>query len=385
MLPLLLDGWLWLTAAAWGLAALVWLIGLRVVRRLPPARSGSAAGEPLPRVSVIVAARDEQDRIDTTVRRLLDQRGVGCEPIVVDDRSADGTAGRLAAIAAREPALRVIRIETLPAGWLGKCHALHAGAAAATGDWLLFTDADTWMERDLVARAVAAAVADGAAHLCVVPHQRIGSAWGRAANLAFALVLIGQAAGANRDRPGSFIGIGAFNLVRADAYRAIGGHGSLRMDVVDDLKLGLLLRRAGHRTRVWFSGPDMEVAWAATGGGILRALEKNSFAMFRYSLARAGAAFAASAGLWLTAVLGPLTARPGGYAAAAGFASLVVPAVVASRRAGWGILPALLTPLALVLMPLSVARSTWVALRRGGVTWRGTFYPLPELRRGVVK
>jgi len=334
---------------------------------------------------VVVAARDEQDRIEITVRRLLDQRDIDLELIVVDDRSADGTAALLASLATREPALRVIRIPSLPAGWLGKCHALEVGAAEATRDWILFTDADTWMEPDVVARAAAAARADRVDHLCVIPHQRIGSLWGRAANLAFALVMIGQAAGVNRDWPGSFIDIGAFNLVRADAYRAIGGHRNLRMEVIDDLKLGLLLRRAGYRTRVWFSGAAMEVTWAATGGGILRALEKNSFAMFRYSLTRAGVTFAASAGLWLTALLGPLTARPGGYAAAAGFAALVVPAVVASRRASWGFLPALLTPFALALMPVAVARSAWVALHRGGVTWRGTFSPLSDLRQGVVK
>ncbi len=384
MLPNLVDAWLWLTAAAWVLAAAAWLAGLRTVRLLPGLPAAAAAGTP-PRVSVVVAARNEVDRIETTVRRLLDQRGIDLELIVVDDRSEDATAAVLARLASVHPALRVMRVDTLPAGWLGKCHALHTGAAAATGDWILFTDADAWMDSDVVSRAVAAGRDAGAAHVCLIPHQRIRSIWGRAANLAFALVMIGQAAGANRDRRGAFVGIGAFNLVAADAYRTIGGHEALRMEVIDDLKLGLLLRRAGYRTRIWFSGDAMEVAWAATAAGILRALEKNSFAVFAYSLPRALAATAFSGGLWLSALLGPATARPAGFAAAAGLVSLIIPAAVACREAGWGPLPAILTPLAIVLMPLSVTRSTWLALRRGGVTWRGTFYPLAALRRGVVK
>jgi len=387
MLPTLLDAWLWLTGAAWTLAAVGWLAGLRTVRLLPTGadRAARSAGEPAPSISVVVAARDEAERIETTVRRLLAQRDVRLELIVVDDRSGDGTTPVLARLAAAHPALKVIRVDALPPGWLGKCHALHAGAAVATGDWILFTDADTWMNPDVVSRAVAAAVRTGADHVCLIPHQRIRSVWGRAANLAFALVMIGQAAGANRDRRGAFVGIGAFNMVSTDAYRAIGGHESLRMEVIDDLKLGLLLRRAGFRTRIWFSGNAMEVAWAATAGGILRALEKNSFAVFGYRLPRAVAATALSGGLWLSAMLGPAMAWPAGFVAAAGLASLILPAAVACREAGWGPLPAILTPLAVVLMPLSVARSTWLALRRGGVTWRGTFYPLAALRRGVVK
>src|SRR6478752_6884393 len=86
-----------------------------------------------PRVSVVLAARDEEARLETTVRRLLAQEGVDLEVIVVDDRSTDRTGEILRRLAEEDPRLVVVRVDTLPAGWLGKCHACQAGAARATG------------------------------------------------------------------------------------------------------------------------------------------------------------------------------------------------------------------------------------------------------------
>lgn len=95
-----------------------------------------------PCVSVVIAARDEEARIEMTARNLLSQEDVELEVIAVDDRSTDRTGEILGRIAETEPRLKVLRVDALPEGWLGKCHACHMGTQSATGEWLLFTDAD---------------------------------------------------------------------------------------------------------------------------------------------------------------------------------------------------------------------------------------------------
>src|SRR5262245_2868349 len=127
--------------------AIAGLINLRWVRRLPSLKELATPGRKLPveqpvRCSVVIAARDEAARIEQTLRHLLAQRGVEAEFIIVDDRSTDGTGDIVDRFAKDDSRVRVKRVEVLPEGWLGKCHACHLGASAATGDWILFTDAD---------------------------------------------------------------------------------------------------------------------------------------------------------------------------------------------------------------------------------------------------
>jgi len=382
--PLLLDLIFGLIAAFW----LFWTsrLSLAMLRgpALPSIERLGAVFE-TPRVSVIIAARDEERRIETTVVRLLAQRHVDLELIVVDDRSTDSTPEILARLASRDPRLRTVRVDALPEGWIAKTHALHLAGSVATGDWLLFTDADCWMSEEVVARAVRAAQVEKVDHVTISPTQRKMQLTGKAASIVFAFALIKNGAGVNQDRRRSFIGIGAFNLVRTDAWRALGGHEPLRLEICDDMKLGLLLSRAGRRTRAYWGGHDMEVEWAATAGQLVRAIEKNIFAMLRFSVPLVLLAVGINFFLWGGALLGPLTGRPAGIAAGLALATLILPARMVSRRAGWGWLPALLAPLFFITLAVAVARSALVTLARGGVRWRDTFYPLAQLRRGVVK
>src|SRR5579862_8292701 len=100
------------------------------------------AGTPWPRVSIVVACRNEEAAIRQAVSSLLSQDYPAYEVVAVDDRSEDATGAILREVGARHPALTVVRVDALPEGWLGKTNALHRGAARASGDWLLFTDAD---------------------------------------------------------------------------------------------------------------------------------------------------------------------------------------------------------------------------------------------------
>src|SRR5258706_6982803 len=207
------------TAALFLAMALAALWNLRWVHRLPTLESIAAAEQPLPasatearaRCSVVIAARNEEARIEGTLRHLLAQRGVEAEFIVVDDRSTDRTSEILRRLAKEDARVKVLRVDKLPEGWLGKCHACHLGANAATGDWILFTDADCWLKPDVIERAVQLAQRDGADHVVISPGVDLKSPTTRAWHLMFLTSISHWFSGVNRDRPKSYIGSGAFN------------------------------------------------------------------------------------------------------------------------------------------------------------------------------
>jgi cellulose synthase/poly-beta-1,6-N-acetylglucosamine synthase-like glycosyltransferase len=379
-----IDLLLWLLAAGWFAHTVGRLFDLRSIDALPPLPAGGLPGRPA-RVSVVIAARNEESRIERSVSKLLEQNNVELEIRIVDDRSTDRTPSILEELQQRDPRVRVIRVEQLPAGWLGKPHACHLGASRTTGDWLLFTDADAWIGPDVLARAVHAAKQEGADHLCLGPGQQGSTLAARAALIHFWMGMLWSAARANRDGRRSFIGVGAFNLVRAEAYHAIGGHEPLRLEVIDDLKLGALLGRAGCRSRFFEAMRDVEVHWAPTAAGVVRALEKNLFALFGFSVTLAAGAALALTVIHLATFLAPLTLRPAGVAAFLGMASTAIPVWGMARRAGWGTVAALLSPFMGLLLVAAIVHSTWITIRDGGVRWRDTFYPLDLLRRGLVR
>ena len=389
----------WLELLLWGVAAVFFgmtaasCFHLRWARRLPSFASlhangplvSSTPGDSLLRVSVVLAARDEEARIENTMRRLLAQQEVQLEIIAVDDRSHDRTGEILRRLAKEDPRIKPLRVDVLPEGWLGKCHACHLGAAAATGDWILFTDADCWLKPDVLARALRVAKLEGADHITLTPGIAPTGVGAQVWHLAFLISLANWFSGVNRDQPKAYFGIGAFNLVRATAYRACGGYEALRLSVVDDFKLGLLLRRSGHRTRAFIGGDDTECHWGTTVRGMIGIMEKNYFAAMDY---RTGAAVGLGViGLILFggAFLGPLTGTRAGYAAGLAFLSLAWPASVAASRLGWSRWMALFTPFIFPVVFYAILNSAMVTLRQGGIRWRDTFYPLDLLRRGSVR
>src|SRR5678816_4074600 len=133
-------------------------------------------------------------------------------------------------------------------------------------------------------RAVRVAERDGADHVTLSPGTVLESLGAQAWHLLFLTSLLNWFSGVNRDRPKAYVGIGAFNLVRATAYRQCGGYEALRLTVVDDIKLGLPLRRAGKRTRAFLGVDDVECHWGATVGSMIKIMEKNYFAVTGFRL-----------------------------------------------------------------------------------------------------
>jgi len=367
------------------------------IGRLPDLARAPAAlpdGTAWPRLSVVVACRNEEVAIRQALSSLLAQDYPLLEIIAVDDRSEDATGAILRELSAAYPALRIARIDVLPPGWLGKTNALHHGAAQATGDWILFTDADIVFAPDALRRAVAWAVRDRLGHVVALPHFIAPGLLERGFVSLFGLFLLLHLRVDELRRPGSaaHVGIGAFNLVRRDSYQAIGGHERLRMEVVDDVKLGLLLRRSGARQGCADSGGLVRVRWQYGFIPSMRGLLKNFFAGSDYGWA----------GTLRSVLLVPLiTTFPAVYLALSSWSSphagtrfvaaatIALPVLllgsVARRLAGGRGYEGLLLPLMGVCLALVALVSAVGATLRGAVIWRGTRYPLRDLRAGSVR
>lgn len=340
-----------------------------------------------PRVSIVIAARNEERHIASAVRSLLDQAYPDVEVLVVDDRSSDGTSAILAGIVAREPRLRVVRVDALPDGWLGKNHALQRGADAATGDILLFADGDVILARDAVSRAVRLLELRRADLLAVAPDLVVPSAPLALVEGYFMMwfLLYLRPWKAPDPRSGAFIGIGAFNLIRTRAYRAVGGHARIALRPDDDIMLGKLLKRAGRTQLLATADGTIRVEWYATLGEMARGFRKNAFAGLHYSLPLVAGAVAGNlllgvwpfVGIWLT------EGTPRALYAAAALAQMSAFAMgpVIGKERPW---LAPLYPLAAVLFVGILSAAVGRTLRRGGIEWRETFYPLARLRANRV-
>lgn len=337
-----------------------------------------------PRITAVIAVRDGAHEIEQTVRALLAQQAVVLDIVVVDDRSTDATAAIVERIAQQDPRVRLVRVRDLPQGWLGKPHALAQGVPHAQGEWLLFTDADARFAPQALARAVAAATAAGAGHVMLLPGPRQAGIGGWAGWLAFQLMAMPRLWFVQRDPPRTFAGIGACNLVRAADHRAVGGHEALAMEVLDDVYLGFLLFRHGVRARAWFAPRELTVDWGCTIADLLFVLEKNFFAATRFRTVLALGASATALAVFFASVAAPWL-HPLGGVALAGALSAIVPGLALARRDGAPRAAALLVPLARVLLPLALLRSTVLTLVRGGIRWRGTHHPLRALRAGMCR
>ncbi len=341
-----------------------------------------------PRVSVIVAAKDEEPSVAEALGGLLASDYPALEVVFVNDRSADRTGEIADEFARKDSRLTVVHIESLPEGWLGKCHAMHRAAQRATGEFLLFTDGDVMFEPDSLRLSLRYVLARNLDHFCLLPSMVTTGYFERAIVSLFGMMfLFGTQPWFQRLRlPQSYYGVGAFNLVRRSAYDQVGGHLPIRLDVLDDVKLGKLLYKHGYRAEFLLGGQKLRVRWQNSAWGVVRGLEKNAFAALNYSVIQllgftllyffvffapwAGFAFwphAASYGLLANWLLTHIT-----------FARLAI-----AFGGGPGVAPAQVAGAAAVLF--AFWRSAFITLKRGGVAWRDTLYPLAELRRNIYQ
>ena len=343
-----------------------------------------------PRVSIIVPARNEEEDIELSLTRLLELDYDNYEVIAVNDRSTDRTGEimeRVALSGSVKGRLRVIHHSELPFGWLGKTHAMWTATNEATGDWLLFTDADVLFKPDSVRRALAYAEAERADHVVLFP-QMIMKRPGEYMMIAFfqTMFVFGHRPWKVADpKTRDHMGVGAFNLIRRSVYEAVGTYEALRMEVLDDLKLGKVVKNAGFAQRNVFGADLISIRWAHGARGVVENLTKNFFAVLSFQWWRTVISALGLAFLNLMPFLGVCLAHgwerlP--YAIA--LASMFLIYLGMSWRSGVPAYYFALHPVSTALFVYTLLRSMFHTLRNDGIVWRGTKYPLEELRKGMV-
>ena len=377
------------------LTALVWVVGGVYLAhgwtRFEGVRSVHAAvgrQHELPLVSVIIPARDESLSIEETLKCLGAATYPNLEVIVVNDRSRDETSALARRFAGTSSRFQVVDIEHLPELWLGKTHAMQVGYGQSSGDWLCFIDADVRLEPDCIEVAVRVGLDRGLDHLSLFPSLKFSGALEGAFVMAFAFFFGAhvQPWKAKDPRSDKFCGVGAFNLVRRDAYEGVGAHRALRLEVADDLKLGKLVKAKGYHQDAMDGEGLLSVQWQRGGlRGYVRGLEKNAFAGLEYSLFRVAGA---SAGVILLSILPFVTLvtghGPARWASAVSVAMIGLAHVPIAHQMGARWFYAIAHPLAASLLLWSIWRSTGLTLGRGAVRWRDTDYPLELLRKHKV-
>ncbi|HKN76839.1 MAG TPA: glycosyltransferase family 2 protein [Candidatus Acidoferrum sp.] len=362
--------------AAYGATKLPW------IKDFAPAEDTAC-----PSISLIFAARDEEEKLPAALATLAALDYPRLEIIGVDDRSQDRTGGILDDFAAAHPRFRVVHVTELPAGWLGKPHALQKAYEVSTGEWLLLTDADVRFRPDVLRRAVRLAEERKLDHLTLVCNVEMHGFWETMLLTFFGLAfhLSTDAYSVSNPNSRAYVGIGAFQLLRRSAYEAIGTHKRLAMEVVDDMKLGKLVKQSGFRSCVAIAQDFVSVRWHAGARNVIRGVTKNLFAALGYNLSFAVVSLT---GVFVLNVV-PFFSVFAAHGWIRIFSAIAV-VVAICMQGSVGVvnkvspLYALTHPIGAVLFCYMIVRSVTVTLWQGGVTWRGTFYPLKELKRGLV-
>ena len=385
---------LWILLVLWILRAVNVGLFYLLVPKLAPAR-GRAPGGPF--VSVVVPARNEEREVGPATESKLSQSDPDFEVVVVDDQSRDGTREILRGLEERFPGrLRVVEGAELPAGWLGKPHALHQGVAVARAtrpdDWLLFSDADVFFGPDLLARALSHAASRGLDLLALFPTMETKSPaeWLLAPAVANTGFVYGPGGLANVHSARLIApGGGVFNLVRRGAYDALGGHESQKASVVDDLKIGYRAKRSGFRCGVALALDAVSVRMYRGLRETVEGFTKNLYFGMGSSLVIALPAIVLTLldGLLPTAVLfgglAGLLPGPGtpefSLALAVALLTLAVRAA-AHVRLRYSVASILFHPVFILAIGLIAARSTWENGVLGRHTWRGREHDARSLR-----
>jgi cellulose synthase/poly-beta-1,6-N-acetylglucosamine synthase-like glycosyltransferase len=343
--------------------------------------------KPWPKVSIVIAARDEEAEIEQALRSVLELDYPEKEIVVVNDRSKDATGEILARMQQQHPELKVVTVTELPKGWIGKNHALHLGAGQSAGDLLLFTDADVVYKPESLKKAVEFMEREKLDHLTMNP-QIWSRSWPVNAMIvmfARAFTIYMQPWRARDPKSTCYIGIGAFNLVRRVAYDQIGGHTRIALRPDDDIRLGQILKKNGFRQDIVEGLDDLSVAWYPTLWAFVRGLEKNVLAGTDYRLGKLmfdlTMMLSIHLGPWVTLIFGDVPTQ------ILSLLALVISMVSYSLFCKFpkiSPLTAIVEPLTVVFLVFTFGRSGLLTIWRGGIYWRDTFYPLDELRRNTV-
>ena len=389
--------YLLLGPGAWAAFGFAMVKGRKRMRLL--SRPAPALPDPPPRVSVLVPAKDEQERIEACVSSVLSQDYPNFDVVVIDDRSGDETGRILDRVAANDPRVRVVHVRPgeLPYGWGGKSHALHRGVELARrhdSAWLLFVDADVRLEPDALSSALAVAAKRDFDMVSLLPRFVGRGFWeellqplaGAATGAMFAIALTN----ANHNR--TAFANGQFMLVRREPYENTGGHEAIKGTLSEDTAIAQSLKRAGYRPRLGWGDAVASVRMYDSLGSIVRGWGRNFFVGNRgrpwriltavaFVLMCCFSSYAALAwGAYRNAH--PLIAIGGWGWIASGAAHWLLMTYLLGLVYAWSGARrwhALLFPLGAAILLAIFARAL-IICATGRVEWRGTWYSRAALR-----
>lgn len=343
--------------------------------------------EETPKVSIVVAARNEARHVEEALRSVLGLDAPNLEIVVVNDRSVDDTGDILDRMAREDSRLRVLHLTKLPEGWLGKNHAQCCGARQSVGEFLLFTDADIVMEPTVVRRALRLMREEKLDHLAGLPDVTMPGMVLRMFTGAFMVFFcLFTRPGKVRDpKSPCHIGVGAFNLIRRTVYEAIGTHQAIAMRPDDDLKLGKLVKKHGFSQGVTVAREFLSVEWYASVSELVEGLMKNAFSGLDYRLSMV---LGASAIIFLIFIF-PFVGIFCFSGLAQGLCLTAVGVTIwmyhkTTRYSGARSWQVVSLPWIALMFLYILWRATCLTLARRGIVWRGTFYPLEKLKANQV-
>ncbi len=382
-------GWAYVLARAWR--------ATESLRKLPLGVSSKSPSEdgPRPRVSAVLAARNEADAVERCVRSLLAQEGVDIQVVAVDDGSDDGTLQILQALAEEDSRLLVLESKKVPLGWVAKAYALELGQGRANGDWLLFTDADVVHGRRALLHAIDVMREERLDHLAVHPRLEAGSLLEALVLPLYVLLWEFRFVDPRAADPDSGVGagVGAFNLVRAEPYRLRGTHARIRGAILDDRALGTMMRDDGGRGSVMRAVSQVRMRPYRSVHQLYMCMRKGALATaMNSSLIVVGKGLVLAAGgivptvvlmssgpLWLAAGQVPWSALPA-------LLALLLPAaglLKARSMVRFEPVAALFFPIGAVVMAVSAIHAGVLFGLRGTIEWRGRLYSRRDLRRSL--
>jgi chlorobactene glucosyltransferase len=382
----LLEYLLWLLAFSWLVSIAMTVYGLARRRVLAPAPENQLSIAEGPLVSIIVPARNEADRVLTdSIRSILNQDYGRFEVIAIDDRSTDATGKILKSLAQTDSRLRVIKGAELPAGWLGKPHAIHQALQQARGEWVLATDADMIFDPKALRTALAQAISKNADAISLIPFFEAASFWERVMIPAWAWVMLIFTIVFRIDNPKSpgALGIGGFFLLRRAVLDRVGGYEALRNEVMEDVRLAEMIKRSGSNLRTEYAPALLRTRMYRNFREMWESGTKTWFSGMKFSLL-----FAVASALWmyLMTIVPPVLAVTALIGSATGVAPglgrLIIPAalawlgqitvlMMAGSRSGVSPVYALTAPLGLGLL-YTMLLDSGIRIKTGkGVTWKG--------------
>ncbi|MCZ6635231.1 MAG: glycosyltransferase [bacterium] len=336
-----------------------------------------------PSVSIIVPARDEEKAIEPCLHSLLNLDYPDFEIIAVNDRSSDQTGSIMDRLADRNARLKIIHVNELPEGWVGKNHALHLASQKARGTYILFTDADVVFEKETLRLALSYTLNHAVDHLCLLVKRITSGYWSGAMMLAqmFMMLMFINPLKVSTNSKRFYIGIGQFNLVKKASYLTAGGHTSIRFDILDDFKLGKLMKMSGYHQDFLVSWDLASYRWPDSVWDIAKAQETHTFGSMNYSIVKLICFTTFFLGISLLPYIGLLffhDLRFWGYVAAVCIIQYTWGFMGIQRGLGWK--QTLSFPVSIFLFLWAHWRSAITILWAGGIYWRETFYPLKLVR-----